>query len=64
MTDRQRKPLRIGGWQIFYSQKPYQKQLWETLEIRDGNGSGLYIIQKTDVHTFPTEWPFNVRQAD
>lgn len=38
--------------------------MWETLEIRDENGSGLYIIQKTNAHTFPSKWPFNVRHAD
>lgn len=30
----------------------------------DGNESGLHVIQKTNAHTFPDEWAFNVRQAD
>lgn len=40
------------------------QQLHETLEIRDGNESGLYILQKTNAHTFPAEWAFNRRQAE
>lgn len=41
-----------------------KKQLLETLETNDGNENGLYIIQKTNAHTFPAQWAFNIRQAD
>jgi hypothetical protein len=64
MRNGKRKSQWVGGQKIFYSQKLYEKQLLETLETRDENENGLYVIQKTNIHTSPAQWGFNIRQSN
>lgn len=49
---------------MFYSQRLSQKQLHETLEMKDENESVLYVMQKTKAHTLPAEQALHIRHAN